>query len=89
MTELTKATDTAEAGQLCFFYGFPTLGWKMAWSDRMVSFYFMTPVIAVVYMLAKRVGVSIRPVSGKVLLLLLLPLFLDGFRQANLYDIME
>ncbi len=44
----------------------------------MVSFYFMTPVFGVVYVLAKRLGISIRPVSGKVLLLLLLPMFLDG-----------
>ena len=34
-----------EAVQLRFFFGSPELGWKMAWSDRMVSFYFLNKTV--------------------------------------------
>ena len=78
LAEISEAAGTADASQLRSFYGAPALGWKMAWSDRMVSFYFMTPVFGLVYVLLKRLGVLIGPISGKVLLLLLLPMFLDG-----------
>ena len=44
----------------------------------MVSFYFMTPVFGLVYAGLRQVGVSVRPLSAKLLVLLLLPLFLDG-----------
>ena len=53
------------------------MGWKVAWSDRMVSFYFLTPVFGIIYAILRRFGCSIRPISLKLLLLLLLPMFLD------------
>jgi uncharacterized membrane protein len=78
LAEITEVAGTADLGQLRSFHGSPALGWKMAWSDRMVSFYFMTPIFGIVYVLLNRQGVSIRPVSTKVLILLLLPMFFDG-----------
>ena len=78
LAEIADVAGTNDAAQLRFFYGSPDLGWKMAWSDRMVSFYFMAPVFGLVYAGLRRFGVSIRPLSTKMLLLLLLPMFIDG-----------
>lgn len=54
------------------------MGWKVAWSDRMISFYFLTPVFGLVYGLVRTVGWRVRPIPLKLLLLLLLPMTLDG-----------
>lgn len=78
LAEIANVAGTDEAAQLRFFFGSPELGWKMAWSDRMVSFYFMVPVFGLLYAGLRCVGISIRPTSFRTLLLLLLPMILDG-----------
>ena len=78
LAEIANVASTDQAVQLRFFFGSPELGWKMAWSDRMVSFYLMTPVFGLVYAGLRRAGVSVRPLSVKHFALFLLPLFLDG-----------
>ncbi len=57
------------------FIGNPELGWKVAWSDRMVSMYASVLVFAWVFWLFRR---NIRPVTWKVLALFLLPMAVDG-----------
>ena len=75
---IAPAAGTNDAFQLRFFYGSPELGWKMAWSDRMVSFYFMTPVFGLLYALLRTLGHDVRPISWKVLVLTLVPMAVDG-----------
>jgi len=64
------------------FIGTPVLGWKLAWSDRMVSFYGGLFLFALLYGLLRgrlrglrRHG---RGLGWQVGLLLLLPMALDG-----------
>ena len=51
------------------------MGWKVAWSDRMISFYTMVPVFG---LLVYGCGSSMRPISLRLLGFMLLPLVLDG-----------
>ena len=60
------------------FAGSEALGYKVAWSDRMVSFYFMTPVFGLVFPLARRLGYQLRPIPFWLMLLSLVPIGLDG-----------
>jgi uncharacterized membrane protein len=57
------------------FTGAPGMGWKVAWSDRMVAmFTSMLPFAWLWWLLRKKV----RGISWKVLLVFLLPMALDG-----------
>lgn len=57
------------------FVGNESMGWKIAWSDRMISFYSSVWIIALAwYSFRKR----IKPVSWLVFALLLLPMAIDG-----------
>ena len=76
--EIAQVYPHLEAWQLRRFTGEPGMGWKVAWSDRMISFYFLTPVFGLVYGLVRTVGWRVRPIPFKLLLLLLLPMTLDG-----------
>jgi uncharacterized membrane protein len=78
VAEIADVAGTENAAQLRYFFGSPALGWKTAWSDRMISFYTMTPVFGLLYAGLRRLGVQIRPLSIKLLLLFLLPMLLDG-----------
>lgn len=61
------------------FIGNEVIGWKVAWSDRMVSFYTSIWLFAVLwYPIRKR----IRPLTWWGFILLLLPLLLDGGSHA-------
>lgn len=60
------------------FIGTPEMGYKMTWSDRMVSFYFMTPIFGLIYPLAQRLGYQMRPIPFWLMLLSLVPIMLDG-----------
>ena len=64
------------------FLGTPALGWKLAWSDRMVSFYGGLFLFALLYgLLRSRLRGPRRPGRGlgwQVGLLLMLPMALDG-----------
>lgn len=75
---IAPVAGTADPIQLRFFYGSPDLGWKMAWSDRMVSFYFMTPVFGLLYAALRAAGRDVQPISWKLLVLALLPMAVDG-----------
>ncbi len=64
--------------QLRHFIGTEAMGYKVAWSDRMISFYFMTPIFALVYPLMQRFGRKPKPLPFWLMLLLLAPITLDG-----------
>jgi uncharacterized membrane protein len=59
------------------FLGNAELGWKVAWSDRMVYMYGAVLLAGIFYAWQKRRKV-IRPFSLPVFALFLLPMFLDG-----------
>lgn len=72
------------------FIGNPEMGWKLGWSDRMVSFYGGFFLFGVLYALAR--GVVRRRgfwVSWKWLIILLLPITVDGVSHmiSDLYGI--
>ncbi len=61
------------------FIGNAGMGWKVAWSDRMVSFYTSIWIFAVLW---KGLGRKGRPLSWWGCVLLLLPIVLDGGTHA-------
>ena len=99
LDEIAQVYPHLEAWQLRRFTGAPGMGWKVAWSDRMISFYFLTPVFGLVYAIARALGWRMRPLSTRLFVVLLLPIALDagthlvndlvygvagnGFRDAN------
>lgn len=58
------------------FIGAQAIGWKVAWSDRMVAMY--SSIVLWVILLFGFLRRSVRPLSSAGLLLLLLPMFIDG-----------
>ena len=79
LDEIQTVWPAATAATLRQFVGTPQMGWKVAWSDRMLSFYTMTAVWGVAYWLLRRAGVRVRPLRWGLVALLLAPLALDGF----------
>jgi uncharacterized membrane protein len=77
------------------FIGTPELGWKVAWSDRMVSMYGGIFLFGLGYALLRKIGIKVKGFSWWVFLLLIMPMALDGtthlindalrldFRQTN------
>ena len=61
------------------FIGNPSMGWKVAWSDRMISFYTSVWLFAAIWHPFRR---RIKPLSWWGFVLLLLPLVLDGGTHA-------
>jgi len=59
------------------FLGRSDMGWKVAWSDRMVAMYLSPLLAAMVYGVARRRG-AVTPLPLWAFLLLLLPMALDG-----------
>lgn len=59
------------------FRGDDVLGWKVAWSDRMVSMYTGIWLVSVVYWALSRIR-PVRPISIWLFGLLALPIALDG-----------
>ena len=57
------------------FTGNESMGWKVAWSDRMISFYTSVWFFALVWFPLRR---RVKPLPWWGLLLLLLPITLDG-----------
>ncbi len=57
------------------FIGNPEMGWKVAWSDRMVSFYTTVWLFALAWWPFRR---KIKPLPWWGLILLLLPITIDG-----------
>jgi uncharacterized membrane protein len=61
------------------FIGNPEMGWKIAWSDRMISFYTSVWLFALLWYLFRR---KVKPLSLWGFTLLLLPIVLDGSAHA-------
>ena len=61
------------------FTGNETMGWKVAWSDRMISFYTSVWLFAIVWYPFRR---KIKPIAWWGFVLLLLPILLDGVTHA-------
>lgn len=64
------------------FIGNPEMGWKLAWSDRMVGFYGGWFLFGVVYALIRQSRPGWRGLRWQTALWLLLPIFLDGVTHA-------
>jgi uncharacterized membrane protein len=67
--------DTANPMILRKFIGNEAMGWKIAWSDRMISFYMGVWVFALAWWPLRR---KTRPLSWWAFALLLLPIVIDG-----------
>ena len=73
------ARNTLDPFILRQFIGNPSMGWKVAWSDRMISFYTSIWLCAVAWWPVRR---KIKPLPWWGLLVLLLPIVLDGATHA-------
>jgi uncharacterized membrane protein len=71
--------DTNNPMILRKFIGDESMGWKVAWSDRMISFYTSVWFLALLWYPMRR---KIKPVSWWGFILLLLPLAVDGITHA-------
>jgi uncharacterized membrane protein len=71
--------DTNNPMLLRQFIGDETLGWKIAWSDRMISFYTSVWLFALLWFPFRR---QVRPLAWWGLALLLLPIAVDGGTHA-------
>jgi uncharacterized membrane protein len=71
--------DTANPMILRQFIGNETMGWKVAWSDRMISFYTSIWFFALLWYPLRR---RIKPISWWGFTLLLLPIAVDGITHA-------
>jgi uncharacterized membrane protein len=67
--------DTINPLILRKFIGNETMGWKIAWSDRMISFYTSIWVFAALWFPLRR---KVKPLAWWGFVLLLLPLIMDG-----------
>jgi len=67
--------DTINPFILRQFMGSESMGWKIAWSDRMISFYTSVWVFALIWYLLRR---KIKSLSWWIFALLLLPISLAG-----------
>lgn len=82
LSELQQFASADSAWALRSFVGNAEMGWKVAWSDRMISFYFMTPIFGLIYALLRTVGVRVKPLSWVILAALLAPIAVDGATHA-------
>jgi uncharacterized membrane protein len=71
--------DTNNPMILRQFIGNSSMGWKVAWSDRMISFYTSVWLFAAAWFPFRR---RVRPLSWWAFALLLLPIALDGITHA-------
>lgn len=71
--------DTSNPMVLRQFVGNEAMGWKVAWSDRMISFYTSVWLFALLWYPLRR---RIKPVSWWGFALLLLPIAVDGITHA-------
>lgn len=71
--------DTANPMILRKFIGNEAMGWKIAWSDRMISFYTSVWLFALAWWPLRR---KLKPISWWVFALLLLPMITDGSTHA-------
>ena len=71
--------DTANPMILRTFVGNEAMGWKIAWSDRMISFYTSVWLFALAWWTWRR---KIKPISWWAFALLLVPMIVDGSTHA-------
>lgn len=71
--------NTADPMILRQFIGNEAMGWKIAWSDRMISFYTSVWFFAVLWWPFRK---TMKPVRWWLFALLLLPMLLDGGTHA-------
>ncbi len=76
LDDIRQVHPYTDMWQLRAFMGSPEMGWKVAWSDRMISFYTMTPVFGLFY--GWRRAWPAAPLALRFVLLALLPIFVDG-----------
>jgi uncharacterized membrane protein len=67
--------NTNDPAILRTFIGNPDMGWKVAWSDRMISFYTSIWIFAVLWLPFRR---KMKPLPWWGFTLFLLPIVLDG-----------
>ncbi len=60
------------------FIGTPEIGWKVAWSDRMVAMYGSIFIFGLIYALLRQAGFKMQPIHWAWFLLALVPMGLDG-----------
>ena len=77
LDQIARVAHTTDSWQLRAFYGTPEMGWKVAWSDRMMSFYGGFPLFGWLYWALRRWR-SVMPIPLWALVLSILPLALDG-----------
>lgn len=71
--------DTANPMLLRQFIGNASMGWKIAWSDRMISFYTSIWLFALLWFLLR---MKVKPLPLWIVALLLLPIIVDGGTHA-------
>src|SRR5512134_1826677 len=71
--------DTVNPMILRQFIGNEVMGWKIAWSDRMISFYMSVWLFAVGWWPLRR---KVKPLSWWAFALFLLPMIIDGITHA-------
>ena len=71
--------DTVNPMILRQFIGNEVMGWKVAWSDRMISFYMSVWLFAVGWWPLRR---KVKPLSWWAFALFLLPMIIDGITHA-------
>lgn len=79
------------------FIGTAELGWKVAWSDRMVSMYGTIFLFGLLYAVLRKMDIRVRPMPWWLFVLFITPMALDGtshlindvlraqFRQTNVW----
>jgi uncharacterized membrane protein len=82
LAEIQQVSPASSLWELRAFVGTPSMGWKVAWSDRMISFYTLTPLFGIAYVLVRWIRRRIAPLPWTVLLITLLPLAIDGGTHA-------
>ena len=77
------------------FIGTPELGWKVAWSDRMVAMYGSIFLFGILYAILRERGIKMPPIPWWLFLIFITPMAIDGithlindvlradFRQTN------
>ena len=77
------------------FIGTAELGWKVAWSDRMVAMYTSILIFGLIYALLRQQGVRLKGIPWWLFVIFILPMAVDGtthlindalrldFRQTN------
>jgi uncharacterized membrane protein len=73
-----QATGRGAEWTLRQFLGSQALGWKVAWSDRMVAMFLSPLLVAIIYAVARRLRPAIRPLPWRAFFLFILPMALDG-----------